>query len=161
MNSGLVVLVFIAILLLFIKKEYIEVLINLIIGLIIDFTIVKGFSTTPLFGAIAISVGKPLLIILMYAISKIIILGIYYLLLQRNSIIAILGYILMSILFNIFIMSISGSIFIDIIFNAIISGIIYALQYKFSYLDELKWFTIISMITSSILEVSISLIFFK
>ena len=73
------VLLFLVIFLLFaIKKEYIGILVGLVIMLIIDFAVVKGLANTPLFGTIAISVGQPFLSILIYVIIKLIVMGIFF-----------------------------------------------------------------------------------
>ncbi len=161
MGSIISTILFIVIFLLFaVKRKYVEILITLIIMLIMDFVIVKGFSTTPFFGAIAISVGKPFINILVYAIVKLIVMGIFYFLLQKNYIVAFIGYLIENILINIFYMTISGNIFIDIIFNAIIAGIILFAYHKSNYFDDLKWFSITAMVIDFILQISISSIFF-
>lgn len=161
MNSIIPMIFFIIIFLLFaIKRQYIEIIIMLIIMLIMDFVVVKGFATTPFFGPIAISVGQPLIDILIYAIVKLIIMGLYYLLLQKNNIIAIVVYLLVNILFNQLYMTLSGNIFIDLIFNLISSVILLVAYNKFNYLNDLKWFAIIAVIIDFVLQFSISSIFF-
>jgi len=162
MNSIVSTILFIVIFLLFaIKRQYVEILVMLIIMLIMDFVIVKGFETTPFLGAIVISIGKPFIDILVYAIVKLIVMGIFYFLTQKNYIVAFIGYLIINVLINAFYMTISGNIFIDIIFNALIAGIILTIYNKFDYLDDLKWFSIGAMVIDFILEISISSIFFK
>ena len=161
MNSIITIIFFIIIFLLFaIKRQYTEMIIILIIMLIMDFVVVKSLSTIPLLGTIAIAVGQPLISILIYTIIKLIIMGLYYLLLQKNNITAIVGYLLVNILINKFYMTISGDVFVDVILNLIISGIILVAYNKFNYLDDLKWFAISAMIIDFVLQISISSIFF-
>lgn len=142
------------------KKQYVEILITLIVVLIIDWSVVKSLSSTPFFGIIATSVGEPFINILIYTIIKLIFMGVYYVLLNKNNIIAIIVYLLIGILINNFYMTISGNIFLDIIFNLIISSILLFVYNKSSYLDNLKWFSIFGLIISFILESLIGSIFF-
>lgn len=128
--------------------------------LILDFAIVKGFATTPFFGAIAISVGKPFINILVYAIVKLIVMGVLYFLLQKNYIVAFIGYLIINILINAFYMTMTGNIFMDAIFNALIVGIIFIVHNRFDYLDDLKWFSVSAMVIDFILQNLISSIFF-
>ena len=163
MNLGTIIpiMLFSILFLLFaLKKQYVEILITLIVVLILDWAVVKSFSSTPFFGMIAISVAEPLINILIYTIIKLIFMGVYYVLLNKNSIIAIIGYLLISLIINNFYMTISGNIFLDIIFNLIISSILLIVYNKSSYLDDLKWFSIFGLIISFILESLIGSIFF-
>lgn len=161
MKLAIPTILFIVVFLLFsIKREYVQTLITLIIALIIDFVIVKGFSTAPLIGTVAISVGKPFITILTYTIIKMIIMGIFYLLIQKNAIIAIIGYVLIGILFNRFYMSMSGNILIDMLCNAIIAWIIFIAYNKINNVDNLKWFTIMAMVINFVLEILVSSIIF-
>lgn len=161
MGSIIPILFFIVLFLLFaIKKEYVEILVTLIILLILDFTIVKAFSNAPFLGAIVVSVGKPFINILLYPVVKLIVMGGYYWLLQKNGAIAIIGYLLINILINQFYITISGNLFIDLIVNAIIAGIILVIYNKTDYLEDLKWFAIIAMIIDFVLQILIGLIVF-
>ena len=58
-----------------INKNYIELIINLIIYLIIDWAIVSIFSKAPVIGVIGVSVGKPIVNILIYIHTLIVFLG--------------------------------------------------------------------------------------
>lgn len=161
MSTIVSIILFVIIFLFFaIRKEYVEILITLIIVLIIDFTVVKSFSSIPILNTIAINVGAPYINILIYVIIKLIFMGLYYILLQKNNIIAIIGYLLIGILINKFHMTISGNIFLDIIFNFMISGIILIVYNKSTYLEDLKWFSIYAMLISFVLESAIGSMFF-
>lgn len=162
MSTIIPILLFIVMFLLFaMKREYVEMLIILIIMLILDFTMVKAFSTAPLLGGIVLSIGKPFVNILMYVIIKLMIMGIYYALLQKNNIGAIIGYLLINMVINKFLIAISGNILIDIIVNVIIGGIIFIVYQKTDYIKDLKWFAISAMIIDFILQISISFLFIR
>lgn len=161
MSSVIPIVLLVIIFLLFaIKRQYLEILVILIIMLIMDWVIVKGFSTTPLLGGIAITVGQPFINILIYAIVKLIVMGIFYFLLQKNYLVAIIGYLIVNILINTLYMTISGNVFIDMIFNTFIATIILIGYNRFNYLEDLKWFSISAMIIDFILQTLISSIFF-
>ena len=164
LDSAISIILFILIFLFFsIKKQYVEIIVILIIELIIDFVTVQALSSAPVLGMIAISVGKPLIQILIYAIVKMSVMGVFYLLLQKSNVTAIVGYLLINLLFNIFhitLLTISGSIFIDLILNSIIAGIILVTYNKLSFLDEVKWFSISAMIIDFVLASLTRSVFF-
>ena len=145
-----------------INKNYIELIINLIIYLIIDWAIVSIFSKAPVIGVIGVSVGKPIVNILIYTIIGLISMGIFYYLSERyNFVIPIIVYVLINLVISRFYMSISGNILLDMLFNAII-GVILAFVYtKTKAMEEVKWFAIIGVVVEAILKFGISIIFFK
>lgn len=160
MSTIISIVFFIAIFLIFaMKREYVEILITLIIGLVLDFAIVKGLSAVPLIGSVAISVGIPFMQILIYALIKMIVMGIFYFLLQKNDIVAIIGYLFINLILNKVYMTMSGNIGIDMILNAIIVGVIFFVYKKSDYMDEVKWFAIIAIIIDLVLEILMDLIF--
>ena len=139
------------------NKEYFQILLFLIFYLVADWAVVKIFSTTPLIGGIAISVGEPIINILIYAIVGLISMGIlYYLVSKYNFFITLIGYLIINFIINKFYFTISGNIFIDLIFNAIIGSVIIFAYKKSSIMDELKWFAIIGVIIEAIIRFSIS-----
>ena len=58
------------------KKEYVELIVALVVILILDYAFVQILSTAPILGRVAISVGGPVIELLIYAIAKLIIMGI-------------------------------------------------------------------------------------
>ncbi len=156
------VLLTLAIFVLFaVKKSYIELIINLIIYLIIDWAIVSIFSKAPVIGMIGVSVGKPIVNILIYTIIGLISMGIFYYLSQRyNFVIPIIVYVLINLVISRFYMSISGNILLDVLFNIIIGAILVFVYKKTRAMEEVKWFAIIGVIVEAILKFGISKIFF-
>ena len=163
MGTVIAILITLAIFLIFaLNKSYVQLLAFLIFYLVLDWAILKIFSTTPLIGGIAISVGTPILSLLIYAIISLISMGIFYYVSQRyNYIISIIIYLVINLIINKFYMTISGNIFFDILFNFIIANIILLAYKKSSAMDDIKWFAIIAMIIDTILKFSISGIFFN
>ena len=79
--------------------------------------------------------------------------------LQKNGIVAITGYLGMNLILNKVYRTMSGNILMDILLNAMIAGIILGVYKKSSYMDEIKWFAIIAMIIDFVLGILVSLIF--
>ena len=65
-------------LLLAIKKNYMQILVFLIIYLILAGIFVNAFATTPLIGNLAILVGSPILSTLIYVMIELICMSIFY-----------------------------------------------------------------------------------
>ena len=70
-------------LLLAIKKNYMQILVFLIIYLILAGIFVNAFATTPLIGNLAILVGNPILSTLIYVMIELICMSIFYYILKK------------------------------------------------------------------------------
>jgi len=152
----LIIMITLVIILFITKKNYRELLVFLAISLIIDWIFVNIFSTIPLIRVIAISVGNPILSVLIYTVIELICMGIFYYVLKKyNYIISLIVYsiikLIIKLIINEFYMSITGTIILDLLFNFII-GIIIIIAYRKSIvMEDIKWFAIIGMIIDTIL----------
>jgi len=152
MKTIILTIALVIIILFAIKKNYKELLVFLTISLILDWIFVNVFSTTPLIRTIVISVGKPILSALIYAVIELICMGIFYYTLRKyNYIISLIVYLVINLIINKFYMTISGSILLDLFFNFIIGIIIIIVYRKNIEMEDIKWFAIIGMIIDTIL----------
>ena len=138
-------------LLLAIKKNYMQILVFLIIYLILAGIFVNAFATTPLIGNLAILVGSPILSTLIYVMIELICMSIFYYILKKyNYIVSLIVYLVIKLLINIFYMTISGEILLDLIFNFIIGYIIITVYKENIQMEVIKWFAIIGMIIDTV-----------
>ena len=153
----IIIIALVIIILFAIKKNYKELLIFLIISLILDWIFVNVFSVIPFIRAVAISVGSPILLILIYVLIELICMGIFYYTLQKyNYTISLIIYLVIHIMINKFYMMLSGSILLDLLFNFVIGIIIITVYKKNIAMEDIKWFAIIGMIIDTILTFSVA-----
>lgn len=154
METIIIIITLVIFLLLAIKKSYAQILISLIVYLVLDWAVVNVFSTTPLIGGIATSVGKPILSLLTYAVIELICMGVFYYTLKRyNYIISLIVYLIINFIINKFYMPISGNILLDLLFNLIIGIMIIIANKEINEMEEIKWFAIIGMIINTFLTI--------
>lgn len=145
-----------------INKSYMQLVFTLIFYLVVDWAVVQIFSATPLIGGIAISVGKPILSLLIYVIIGLIVMGVFYNILNKYNIaISMIVYLLIFLIINKFYMTISGNILFDAFFNCIIGIIIILAYQKSGVMDDEKWFSIIALAIETLLSYSITGLFFS
>lgn len=140
-----------------INKTYVQTLTFLIFYLILDWAIVKFFSTVPLIGYIAISVGAPILMPMLYITLVMVDMGIFYFVLQRyNYIVSMTVFLIINIVLNKIYMTITGNMFLDILINFAIGNIIILICKRIRIIDDVKWFSIVGTIIMAFIQILLS-----
>lgn len=140
-----------------INKTYVQTLTFLIFYLILDWAIVKFFSTVPLIGYIAISVGAPILMPMLYITLVMIDMGVFYFVLQRyNYIVSMAVFLIINIVLNKIYMTITGNMFLDILINFAIGNIVILAYKKISIIEDIKWFSIAGTIIMAFIQILLS-----
>lgn len=151
MGTIVVIIALIIFLLFALKKDYGQLLVFLIVCLILNGIIVNALSTNSLIGTMAISVKNPILSVLIYAVIELICMGTFYYMLKKyNRIIALIVYLVINLIINIFYMTISGNILLDLVFNFIIGSIILIAYKEILEMEAIKWFVILGVIIDTV-----------
>lgn len=160
MGTILAIIIMLIIFALFtINKTYVQTLMFLIFYLILDWAIVKIFSTVPLIGYIANLVGEPILMPMLYFILVMVDMGIFYFVLQRyNYITSIVVFLIINIILNKIYITITGNMFFDILTNFAIGNIIILAYKKIGILEDVKWFSIVGTIIMAFIQILLSIL---
>ena len=158
MGTILAIIIMLIIFALFtINKTYVQTLMFLIFYLILDWAIVKIFSTVPLIGYIANLVGEPILMPMLYITLVMIDMGVFYFVLQRyNYIVSMAVFLIINIILNKIYMTITGNMFLDILINFAIGNIVILAYKKISIIEDIKWFSIAGTIIMAFIQILLS-----
>lgn len=142
-----------------INKTYVQTLMFLIFYLILDWAIVKIFSTVPLIGHIANLVGEPILMPMLYFILVMVDMGIFYFVLQRyNYITSIVVFLIINMVLNKIYITITGNMFFDILTNFAIGNLVILAYKKINILEDVKWFSIVGTIIMAFIQILLSIL---
>ncbi len=160
MGTILAIIIMLIIFALFtINKTYVQTLMFLIFYLILDWAIVKIFSTVPLIGYIANLVGEPILMPMLYFILVMVDMGIFYFVLQRyNYITSIVVFLIINMVLNKIYITITGNMFFDILTNFAIGNLVILAYKKINILEDVKWFSIVGTIIMAFIQILLSIL---
>lgn len=144
----IIVAIILAIFLLYaIKKGYIEMSVFLVACLIIDGIIIDAVAIKSLIGTSVVLARVPILLVLIFAMIKLISMSIFYHTLKKyNNIIGLIVYLVINLISNIFYATISGNILVDLVFNLIIGSIIIMAYKENLEMEDIKWFITMGII---------------